>query len=162
MSYKVCTGTRFHLIFALCLLFFFPVGHALVQQASTSATSVPSIRASSILSHSPSAAPFQLSNSTSGSLGAPKNTTHYYRPLYEKHFNSTPGFQNVTGKTSNPLIIALDGAKDPVEGTLAPRSLKKRDLPVGTCAPGTPCVNGACCSNVSEMNILNLLFQIFC
>jgi Chitin recognition protein. len=26
-------------------------------------------------------------------------------------------------------------------------SLRKQDLPTGTCAPGVPCTNGACCSN---------------
>jgi len=91
----------------------------------------------------------RLTNNTNGNLPGPKNTTHYYRPLYEPHYNSTPQFQNVTGKTVNPLIIALQGG-EPLNSTVSARHLVKRDLPVGTCAPGTPCVNGACCSNVSN------------
>lgn len=61
-----------------------------------------------------------------------------YSPLYMKHSSLTPVFVNSTGRTANPLIIALGGDQ----------KLEKRQattLPTGTCAPGTPCVNGACC-----------------
>jgi hypothetical protein len=77
-----------------------------------------------------------------------RNTTHYYKPLYEAHYNSTPRFQNVTRKTANPLVIALQPAAG--QAISARSVLMKRDLPTGTCAPGTPCINGACCSNVSH------------
>lgn len=70
------------------------------------------------------------------------NGSALYRPLYVLHSNSTPKFHNVSGVTVNPLIKALLGSSNNTG------SLQRRDLPIGTCAPGTPCVNGACCSNV--------------
>ena len=95
----------------------------------------------------------------------PKNTTRYYRPLYEPHYNSTPIYLNVTGKTVNPLVLAHQDAKPlPIQPTTPKSPFSKRDLPTGTCAPGIPCTNGACCSNVSstsprvrEQNDTNLL-----
>lgn len=61
-----------------------------------------------------------------------------YSPLYAKHSSLTPVFVNSTGRTANPLIVALGG-----DQKLAKR--QATTLPTGTCAPGTPCVNGACC-----------------
>ncbi|RAK98436.1 glycoside hydrolase [Aspergillus ibericus CBS 121593] len=80
----------------------------------------------------------QAVSSTNTSLGST------YRPLFALHSNSTPIFQNVTGQSVNPLVKALQ----PIEGPSSHTTLQRReDLPTGTCAPGTPCVNGACCSN---------------
>ena len=73
-----------------------------------------------------------------------KNGSELYKPLYPVHSNSTPRFHNVSGVTANPLIKALLGSSN--NSSLAKRQ-SSNDLPVGTCAPGTPCVNGACCSN---------------
>lgn len=74
----------------------------------------------------------------------PQNASAFYPELYAVHSDSTPVFQNVTGKTANPLIRVLQGAG-------VNQVLEKRDngLPIGTCAPGTPCSNGACCSKVT-------------
>ena len=50
-----------------------------------------------------------------------------YPPLYMKHSESTPIFVNTTGRTANPLIIALGGGSD--------QNLEKRQtstLPTGT------------------------------
>ena len=76
----------------------------------------------------------------------PKNRSERYLPLFEVHSNSTPRFINTTGKTANPLIKVLLHEPDT---TISERGLElfRRDLPEGTCAPGTRCVNGACCSN---------------
>ncbi|KAL2785261.1 hypothetical protein BJX66DRAFT_329388 [Aspergillus keveii] len=73
--------------------------------------------------------------------GSTHNNSAVYKPLYAVHSSLTPVFQNVSGQSVNPLVRVLqDSTKDA-------RSLVKRDeLPVGTCAPGIPCVNGACCS----------------
>ncbi|KAL4860567.1 hypothetical protein BDV12DRAFT_191629 [Aspergillus spectabilis] len=70
-----------------------------------------------------------------------RNNSAVYKALYSVHSSSTPVFQNVSGQSVNPLVRVLyDSTKDV-------RSLVKKDeLPVGTCAPGIPCVNGACCS----------------
>ncbi|PYI16224.1 glycoside hydrolase [Aspergillus violaceofuscus CBS 115571] len=67
-----------------------------------------------------------------------------YRALFAIHSNSTPIFENITGQSVNPLVKALQ----PVGGlSKSSTSLQRReDLPTGTCAPGTPCVNSACCS----------------
>lgn len=83
---------------------------------------------------------------------APRNQT-LYQPLYQKHSNSTPRFQNVTGVNINPLIVALAGHSASHESQsdghnsdhLSKRQSSGNSLPTGTCAPGTPCVNGACC-----------------
>ncbi|KAE8326142.1 hypothetical protein BDV39DRAFT_193873 [Aspergillus sergii] len=71
----------------------------------------------------------------------PQNASALYPELYAVHSDSTPIFQNITKKTANPLVRVL-------QGTEIERVLEKRDngLPIGTCAPGTPCSNGACCS----------------
>jgi hypothetical protein len=132
----------------LLLLYNLPLSwSALISQASVTRVSNPP-------SLSTSAALYVYTNSTTGGFPGPKNTTLYYRPLYEKHYNSTPQFHNVTGKSVNPLIVALQGAN--LDQTTSAKRLVKRDLPVGTCAPGTPCTNGACCSNVSLYSKLSI------
>ncbi|KAJ5424840.1 glycoside hydrolase [Penicillium cf. griseofulvum] len=71
-----------------------------------------------------------------------QNGSTIYRPKYEVHSHSTPRYENITGVTSNPMIRAL-------QSTNSSHGLHKRadnGLPIGTCAPGTPCSNGACCS----------------
>ncbi|KUJ13269.1 glycoside hydrolase [Mollisia scopiformis] len=80
-------------------------------------------------------------NQTSPSIQVHNNDSALYKPLYTLHSSSTPEFHNVSGVTVNPLIKALLGPSN------STGSLQRRDLPTGTCAPGTPCVNGACCSN---------------
>jgi chitinase len=94
-----------------------------------------------------------VSNSTNATLPVERgNGSALYVPLFEKHSNSTPVFVNSTGRTANPLVIALqDGNKKSSankRSVYSPFHLKRDDwvLPEGTCAPGTPCVNGACCS----------------
>lgn len=86
------------------------------------------------------------------------NNSAVYKALYAIHSSSTPVFQNVSGQSANPLVRVLQGS------TKDARSLVKRDeLPVGTCAPGIPCANGACCSKVrgvafpSCLNLTRLL-----
>ncbi|ORY13819.1 hypothetical protein BCR34DRAFT_662986 [Clohesyomyces aquaticus] len=85
-------------------------------------------------------------NATNFTNPLPRNGSERYQPLFEVHSNSTPKFINSTGETANPLIKVLQEKNSP---GISGRSLAlfKRDLPEGTCAPGTPCVNGACCSN---------------
>ena len=117
-------------------------------------------------------APSLASNSTSGSVNAtstslnstvsvatglalPKNGSELYAPKFAAHDPKTPKFINSTQKNVNPLFSAAQG----INGQSLPpptpdRSLGARQtassvLPVGACAPGTPCVNGACCSEVS-------------
>lgn len=102
-------------------------------------------------------------NGTNDTLSRiPSNGSALYLPLFEKHSNSTPLFINSTGQTANPLIKALQ-AKNQGNGKRSLLGLggsngisrhshhghhvhKRADLPEGTCAPGTPCINGACCS----------------
>jgi hypothetical protein len=95
---------------------------------------------------SPAVASMNGTNSTSHRL--PKNGTELYLPLFEVHSNSTPRFINSTGETANPLIKALQDKnrhnKRHIHSHMRTRAAS--DLPEGTCAPGTPCVNGACCS----------------
>ena len=69
-----------------------------------------------------------------------------YKPLYHKPSNSTPRFLNLTHKEVNPQRVAAAKKHDH-----RPRSVdlfKRQSGPsgTGTCAPGTPCSNGACCS----------------
>lgn len=69
-----------------------------------------------------------------------------YKALYQKPSNSTPRFLNLTHHEVNPQRLAAAG-----EHSNSPRSLdllKRQSGPsgTGTCAPGTPCSNGACCS----------------
>lgn len=73
------------------------------------------------------------------------NSSSIYRSLFTPHSNSTPVFQNITGLTVNPLVKALQ----PVHGQRLIRR-QSNGLPEGTCAPGTPCYNGACCSKVRD------------
>jgi chitinase len=75
-------------------------------------------------------------NTTNSTTPLPLNGTERYAPLYEVHSNSTPKFINTTGETANPLIKVLRVKND---AGISERSLGlfKRDLPEGTCAPGT-------------------------
>jgi len=81
-----------------------------------------------------------FTNATSGNVTL-------FQPLFPAHSNSTPRFQNVSGVTANPLIQVLNNLQ-PSNHTLGKRQSASNGLPTGTCAPGTPCSNGACCSNV--------------
>ncbi|KAF2008423.1 glycoside hydrolase family 18 protein [Aaosphaeria arxii CBS 175.79] len=84
---------------------------------------------------------FQLKNSTQPT--EPKNAT-LYSPLFEKYSNSTPRFHNVSQVNSNSLYVALAGKTTDIT-ILEKRQSGDNGLPVGMCAPGAPCVNGACC-----------------
>ncbi|KAI5918690.1 hypothetical protein F4810DRAFT_690669 [Camillea tinctor] len=66
---------------------------------------------------------------TDGQLHKRYNQT-VYSPLFASHSKTTPRFLNLTHQTENPLFKIGSAADD---GD-------------GTCAPGTPCSNGACCS----------------
>ncbi|KFY85211.1 hypothetical protein V498_07750 [Pseudogymnoascus sp. VKM F-4517 (FW-2822)] len=73
----------------------------------------------------------------------PKNSSSALPPLYQPYSKNKPKFQNealIRQLSEHPgqRLDHLDSG---------PGSLRKRDLPVGTCAPGVPCTNGACCSN---------------
>lgn len=60
-----------------------------------------------------------------------------YKPLFNPPSNSTPRFINVTQQNVNPLFQVAS-------------ALEKRAVAAegdGTCAPGSPCSNGACCSS---------------
>lgn len=81
-----------------------------------------------------------FTNATSGNVTL-------FQPLFPAHSNSTPRFRNVSGVTANPLIQVLNKLQ-PSNDTLTKRQSTSNGLPTGTCAPGTPCSNGACCSNV--------------
>jgi chitinase len=78
------------------------------------------------------------------------NGSALYLPLFERHSNSTPIFINSTGETANPLIKALQGKdkKNNKRNVYSPLHAIRDDWvrPEGTCAPGTPCIEGACCS----------------
>lgn len=79
--------------------------------------------------------------STSAVAVSNLNGSAIYSPLFAQHSLDTPRFINVSQQTVNPLVRAALGLT----------KLSRRDasaLPEGACAPGTPCVNGACCSNV--------------
>ncbi|OBT95257.1 hypothetical protein VE01_07622 [Pseudogymnoascus verrucosus] len=62
-----------------------------------------------------------------------------YKPLFEAPSNSTPRFLNISQKDVNPLRGAA--------GTLALPKRQESTVEDGTCAPGTPCSNGACYSS---------------
>jgi chitinase len=78
------------------------------------------------------------------SLHTHQNIT-LFQPLFPKHTNSTPRYQNLTGVTVNPLVKALHNLDTPSD--LHRRQSGDNGLPIGMCAPGTPCSNGACCSS---------------
>lgn len=82
----------------------------------------------------------QRSNMINSSV--PLNSSVVYQAIYQPHLNSTPVFHNLTEKNANPLITALLASN----GSLESRALTT-DQPAGVCAPGSPCTNGACCSN---------------
>lgn len=77
-----------------------------------------------------------------------QNGSSIYQARFAAHNPSTPRFENVTGASANLMVRALQPV-NPVD--LA--GLQKRadnGLPIGTCAPGTPCSNEACCSKVRQ------------
>jgi hypothetical protein len=81
-------------------------------------------------------------SSTITNPSVPSNSSVVYQAIYQPHSNSTPLFHNLTGQNANPLITALLASN----GSLERRALMN-DQPAGVCAPGSPCTNGACCSN---------------
>ena len=74
----------------------------------------------------------------------PKNSSSALPPLYEAYSKNKPKFQNeaLIRQFSEHPKQRLDHLDHAGSG-----SLRKRDLPVGTYAPGVPCTTGACCSN---------------
>lgn len=76
------------------------------------------------------------SNSTT-SLPPIQNNQTLLKPLFVRPSNSTPRFLNLTQQSANPLLAAA-----PLLGARA--AAADGD---GTCAPGSPCTNGACCSS---------------
>lgn len=105
---------------------------------------------SSVLSHPRTALNLNASTFTNSSLTATlsnRNHSAIYHPLFAQHRNDTPRFINATKQNVNPLVPAALGI---------PGHSLRRDvtaLPEGACAPGSPCVNGACCSKVCHQNI---------
>lgn len=83
----------------------------------------------------------------SGTAVQASNVT-LYTPLFEQHSNSTPKFRNTTHINPNPLIVALAGNANSSSSSFAKRQSGDNGLDVGMCAPGAPCVNGACCGKV--------------
>lgn len=77
----------------------------------------------------------------------PGNSFTTLRPLYQAYSGQTPKFKN------EPLIRFISEHPKARLDRMKPNSfalLDKRQsngLPEGVCAPGKPCVNGACCSN---------------
>ncbi|KAK5654286.1 hypothetical protein OQA88_7463 [Cercophora sp. LCS_1] len=96
----------------------------------------------------------QIRNTTQPST--PKNSSSTLRPLYKAYSSNTPVFQNEDLirklSTEDRKGVSLDSkANDPPAAGAGDGSLvslfKRDDLPIGTCAPGIPCSNGACCSD---------------
>lgn len=74
--------------------------------------------------------------------GHQQNAT-LYRPLFEKHSNSTPVFGNTHG------LLPKFANSSAAQFNLTSSSVNLRmvqDLLEGQCAPGIPCTNGACCN----------------
>jgi hypothetical protein len=74
-----------------------------------------------------------------------KNSSSALPPLYQPYSKNRPKFEN------EALLRQLSqhpGERiDILDSGSCSGSLRKRDMPIGTCAPGVPCTNGACCSN---------------
>lgn len=73
-----------------------------------------------------------------------RNSSKVLPPLFKPYSPDTPAFKN------RELLKDLAGKpKSSVYKTSGNQNgISKRDsLPTGTCAPGIPCVNGACCSD---------------
>lgn len=87
-----------------------------------------------------------LSNLTSSQPLSNRNRSAIYRPLFAQHRNDTPRFINTTQQNVNPLVPAAVGLTN-----FGHRDVST--LPEGACAPGSPCVNGACCSKVSSNSV---------
>lgn len=74
----------------------------------------------------------------------PKNSSSRLKALYEPYSKDTPKFQN------DALMRHLADYPGARLDQFDAASLSKRQdngMPVGTCAPGKPCSNGACCSD---------------
>ncbi|KAJ6133731.1 class V chitinase [Penicillium sp. IBT 18751x] len=74
-----------------------------------------------------------------------RNSSKALLPLFRPYSPDTPVFENqkllkdLAGKSKSSIYKTSNSDRG---------LLSKRDsLPTGTCAPGTPCINGACCSN---------------
>ncbi|KAH8882436.1 glycoside hydrolase [Thozetella sp. PMI_491] len=78
----------------------------------------------------------------------PRNGSEIYKAKFQAHDPRTPKFVNTTKTSINPLFKAADGlrGKHKPSAVLSQRQVSATGLPEGACAPGTPCVNGACCS----------------
>ncbi|KAJ5779984.1 glycoside hydrolase, partial [Penicillium paradoxum] len=80
---------------------------------------------------------------TNATIWHAQNGSSIYEARVAIHDPSTPLYENLTGISANPMVKALQSVNFSSSG------LQRRadnELPTGTCAPGTPCANGACCS----------------
>jgi hypothetical protein len=78
----------------------------------------------------------------------PNNGTAKYKPLFAAYSKDTPRFKNVTQVNVNPLFRAAHTSKGAGHaGKVNTRQLDWGPGGEGTCAPGTPCANDACCSS---------------
>ncbi|EZF90417.1 hypothetical protein H113_08495 [Trichophyton rubrum MR1459] len=68
-----------------------------------------------------------------------------YKPRFKPPSKSTPRFAKDANISVAGRPVLYNSHKFATTG----------DLPIGTCAPGTPCVNGACCSKA------RLFYSIF-
>jgi hypothetical protein len=88
------------------------------------------------------------------------NNGSLYVPLYRAHSFRTPQFQNDSKINVNPLHKALLGHSINANDSLVKRQSDPKNgaLPIGTCAPGTPCANGACCGKVRTQLLQQVYF----
>jgi hypothetical protein len=81
-------------------------------------------------------------STTAHNVATSSRNASIYKPLFE------------TYSPSKPVFLKMDELNHNASKHLSnSHSLSKRvavTLPPGSCAPGQPCTNGACCSNVSD------------
>ncbi|KAK7962737.1 uncharacterized protein PG986_003562 [Apiospora aurea] len=72
---------------------------------------------------------------------SPRNGSEVYKARFASYDKDTPIFQNISGQSANPAVKALLKQEHQRHGLV-----RRDELPIGACAPGTSCTNGACCS----------------
>jgi hypothetical protein len=124
----------------------------LQAQARTSSSSSSSSSVA-VTVNTTSTSTVTVSAAASTQAPPPRNGSEIYRAKFPAHNPKTPKFTNATHTNVNPLWKAAYGmhggpaGKHHPHGNITARQ-GQTALPVGACAPGTPCVNGACCSKV--------------
>ncbi|KAK4870248.1 hypothetical protein LT330_005302 [Penicillium expansum] len=91
----------------------------------------------------------------------PKNSSSALPPLYEAYSKNKPRFQNeaLIRQFSEHPKQRLDH----LDHDAGSGSVRKRDLPVGTCAPGVPCTNGASpCGEYADPNNATCPLNVCC